>query len=51
MIGEKYFEYLAAPVARVTCQDVPVSFAPVLEDYYMLSSADVVRAAKEIAAF
>ena len=48
---EKYFEYLSAPVARVTCLDVPVSFAPVLEDYYMLSPADIVRAAKTTVAF
>ena len=51
MVTEKYFEYLSAPVARVTCLDVPVSFAPVLEDYYMLSPADIVRAAKTTVAF
>ncbi len=51
MIDEKYFEYLAAPIARVTCLDVPVSFAPTLEDYYMLKPADIVRAAKATAAF
>lgn len=51
MVGEKYFEYLSAPVGRVTCLDVPVSFAPVLEDYYMLSPADIVRAAKAAVAF
>ena len=32
MVTEKYFEYLAAPVERVTCLDIPVSFAPSLED-------------------
>lgn len=51
MVGETYFEYLSAPVGRVTCLDVPVSFAPVLEDYYMLSPADIVRAAKAAVAF
>ena len=51
MVSEKYFEYLAAPVARVTCLDVPVSFSPVLEDYYMLHPEDIVRAAKTVVSF
>ena len=42
MVTEKYFEYLAAPVERVTCLDIPVSFAPSLEDYYMLTPEDIV---------
>ncbi|MEL7608924.1 MAG: alpha-ketoacid dehydrogenase subunit beta [Bacillota bacterium] len=46
MVGEKYFEYLAAPIARVTSLDVPVSFAPKLEDYYMPSPADIARAVR-----
>ena len=51
MVSEKYFEYLSAPVGRVTCLDIPVSFAPVLEDYYMLTPDDIVRAAKAAVAF
>ncbi|MBI9104197.1 MAG: alpha-ketoacid dehydrogenase subunit beta [Spirochaetales bacterium] len=33
MIAEDIFEYLKAPVKRVTSLDVPVSFSPGLEDY------------------
>ncbi len=33
MIAEDIFEYLAAPVRRVTSLDVPVAFSPGLEDY------------------
>lgn len=33
MITEDIFEYLAAPVKRVTSLDVPVAFSPGLEDY------------------
>lgn len=51
MVTEKYFEYLAAPVERVTCKDIPVSFAPSLEDYYMLTSDDIVKACKKTVEF
>jgi len=51
MVTEKYFEYLAAPVERVTCKDIPVSFAPSLEDYYMLTSDDIVAACKKTVEF
>ena len=51
MVNEKYFEYLAAPISRVTCLDIPVSFAPVLEDYYMLNPADIARAVRTTVAF
>lgn len=51
MVTEKYFEYLAAPVERVTCKDIPVSFAPSLEDYYMLTPEDIVAAAKKTVEF
>ena len=51
MVTEKYFEYLAAPVERVTCKDIPVSFAPSLEDYYMLTPEDIVKACKKTVEF
>ena len=51
MVTEKYFEYLAAPVERVTCLDIPVSFAPSLEDYYMLTPEDIVKACKKTVEF
>ncbi len=33
LLTEELFEYLAAPVRRVTSLDVPVAFSPGLEDY------------------
>lgn len=33
MLTEDLFEYLAAPIRRVTSLDVPVAFSPGLEDY------------------
>ena len=51
MVTEKYFEYLAAPVERVTCLDIPVSFAPSLEVYYMLTPEDIVKACKKTVEF
>jgi pyruvate dehydrogenase E1 component beta subunit len=33
MVAEDIFEYLAAPIKRVTSLDVPVAFSPGLEDY------------------
>jgi pyruvate dehydrogenase E1 component beta subunit len=33
MVAEDVFEYLAAPIRRVTSLDVPVAFSPGLEDY------------------
>ncbi|MEL7610474.1 MAG: alpha-ketoacid dehydrogenase subunit beta [Bacillota bacterium] len=35
MMAEELFDYLSAPVLRITSQDVPTAFAPVMEDYIM----------------
>lgn len=35
MVTEQLFEYLSAPVKRVTSQDTPVPFAPNLEDFIL----------------
>ncbi|MDC7235716.1 MAG: transketolase C-terminal domain-containing protein [Spirochaetales bacterium] len=44
MIAEELFEYLKAPVKRVTSLDVPVAFAPVLEDYINPSEEHLIKA-------
>jgi pyruvate dehydrogenase E1 component beta subunit len=51
MISEEVFEYLKAPIKRVTSLDVPVSFAPVLEDYIMPTEKHIIEACKEIMDF
>lgn len=51
MVYEDVFEYLKAPIRRVTSLDTPVPFAPVLEDYVMPQYSDVVKACQEVMAF
>jgi pyruvate/2-oxoglutarate/acetoin dehydrogenase E1 component len=45
-ISEKAFEWLDAPVLRVTAIDTPVPYSPPLEDYYLPQVADIVTAAR-----
>ena len=50
-INEKGFEWLDAPVLRVTAADVPLPYAPPLEDYVLPQTADVVTVARRLAAY
>ncbi|HEU4628672.1 MAG TPA: alpha-ketoacid dehydrogenase subunit beta [Gemmatimonadaceae bacterium] len=50
-INELAFEWLDAPVLRVTAHDVPLPYAPALEDFVLPQAADVVRAARRLAAY
>jgi pyruvate/2-oxoglutarate/acetoin dehydrogenase E1 component len=45
-ISEKAFEWLDAPILRVTAIDTPVPYSPPLEDYFLPQVADIVAAAK-----
>jgi pyruvate dehydrogenase E1 component beta subunit len=45
---EEAFDYLDAPVARVSCKDVPMPYAANLEKLALPSVADVVAAAKSV---
>ena len=47
-IIEECFDYLDAPVKRVTTPDVPIPMSPVLEEATIPSSEKVVQAVKEI---
>ena len=40
------FEWLDAPVLRVTAHDIPLPYAPPLEDYVLPQTADIVRAVR-----
>lgn len=42
------FDYLDAPIKRVTAPDTPVPFAPVLEKLYVPDENDIIRAIKEM---
>jgi pyruvate/2-oxoglutarate/acetoin dehydrogenase E1 component len=50
-INEQAFEWLDAPVMRVTAADVPLPYAPSLEDFVLPQTADIVRAARHLARY
>jgi 2-oxoisovalerate dehydrogenase E1 component beta subunit len=50
-LNEGAFEWLDAPVMRVTAADVPLPYAPPLEDYVLPQTADLVKAARVLAAY
>lgn len=50
-INERCFAWLDAPVMRVTAHDVPLPYAPSLEDYVLPQTSDIVRAARWVAAY
>jgi pyruvate/2-oxoglutarate/acetoin dehydrogenase E1 component len=50
-ISEKAFEWLDAPILRVTAIDTPVPYSPPLEDYYLPQVSDIVAAAKYMAKY
>ena len=50
-INEHAFEWLDAPILRVTAADVPLPFAPPLEDYVLPQVADIVLVARRLAAY
>ena len=50
-INEMCFAWLDAPVLRVTAHDVPLPYAPSLEDFVLPQTPDVVLAARRLAAY
>ena len=48
-INETAFEWLDAPVLRVTAADVPLPYSPPLEDYVLPQTADIVKAVRRLA--
>ncbi|MGE5729338.1 MAG: alpha-ketoacid dehydrogenase subunit beta [Gemmatimonas sp.] len=50
-INEYAFEWLDAPILRVTAADVPLPFAPPLEDYVLPQVTDIVSVARRLAAY
>ena len=50
-ISEQAFEWLDAPVLRVTAADVPLPYSPPLEDYVLPQTTDIVRAMRRLAAY
>jgi 2-oxoisovalerate dehydrogenase E1 component beta subunit len=50
-INEQAFAWLDAPVLRVTAADVPLPYAPTLEDYVLPQTADIVKVARRLAGY
>jgi 2-oxoisovalerate dehydrogenase E1 component beta subunit len=50
-INEHCFAFLDAPVLRVTAHDIPLPYAPALEDFVLPQVADIVIAARRLAAW
>jgi 2-oxoisovalerate dehydrogenase E1 component beta subunit len=50
-INEQAFEWLDGPIMRVTAHDVPLPYAPTLEDYVLPQTEDIVKAARWLAAY
>ena len=50
-INEHCFAFLDAPVLRVTAHDIPLPYAPALEDFVLPQIDDIVLAARRLAAW
>ena len=50
-INEQAFEWLDGPIMRVAAHDVPLPYAPTLEDFVLPQTDDVVKAARWLAAY
>ncbi len=50
-ISEQAFEWLDAPIRRVTAQDAPLPYAPTLEDFVLPQVEDIVNAARGLLAY
>lgn len=51
LIADNVFQYLDAPIKRLGALDVPVPFAPTLEDFVLPNTSKIVHALREMAAF
>lgn len=50
-VNEKAFEWLDAPILRVTAIDTPVPYSPPLEDYFLPQLDDIVTACRYLAKY
>ncbi|MEE9470662.1 MAG: alpha-ketoacid dehydrogenase subunit beta [Gemmatimonadota bacterium] len=48
---EEAFEFLDAPIRRVTALDTPIPYSPPLEDYYLPQTDDIVKASRWLLAY
>jgi len=50
-VNEQAFEWLDGPIMRVTAHDVPIPYAPTLEDFVLPQTEDIVKASRWLAAY
>jgi 2-oxoisovalerate dehydrogenase E1 component beta subunit len=51
ILCEEAFEDLDGPIMRITAPDTPVPFSPPLEEFFLPKVSDLVRAARQLAAY
>lgn len=51
IVGREAFEYLDAPITRLTAPDTPVPYSPPLEKTYRPSAESITERARELAAY
>ena len=50
IVAEKVFGFLKAPIVRITAKDAPIPFSPVLENYVLPQTKDIVEASRRLCA-
>jgi 2-oxoisovalerate dehydrogenase E1 component beta subunit len=50
-INEQAFEWLDGPIMRVTAHDVPIPYAPTLEDFVLPQTEDIAKASRWLAKY
>ncbi len=50
-VMENCFEWLDAPILRVTAADIPLPYSPPLEDYVLPQTSDIVRAVRRLVSY
>ncbi|MDT8346628.1 MAG: transketolase C-terminal domain-containing protein, partial [Flavobacteriaceae bacterium] len=48
IVQERAFDYLDAPIQRLTTADTPAPYSPVLLEQWLPNSDDVVKAVKKV---
>jgi len=51
IISEEAFEYLDAPVLRITAPDTPVPYSPPLEEFFLPKVSDVLNMARKLVSY
>jgi 2-oxoisovalerate dehydrogenase E1 component beta subunit len=51
IVAEEAFEYLDGPVMRITAPDTPVPYSPPLEEFFLPKTPDIIRVARQLAAY